>query len=194
MPPALKLVGTQGYTPVPPAPPEAEAPGHTGGPPPAQMRASDIPPSAAAHGPDGAETAEPVDISKARSVPQTEQTHAQREAKKATAEKPSFLKKIFAGIAGAISGGIGLAASGNINPDGAFPSMFEPVHGSAPDIAGQQKADPTAAILSTALLLDHLGMPEPARRIEAAVTADLADRDGATRSTSATGDAIRARL
>ena len=101
---------------------------------------------------------------------------------------------ILTDLAGAISGGIGLAASGNINPDGAFPSMFEPVHGSAPDIAGQQKADPTAAILSTALLLDQLGMPEPARRIEAAVSADLADRGDATRSTGAVGDAIRSRL
>jgi 3-isopropylmalate dehydrogenase len=101
---------------------------------------------------------------------------------------------ILTDLAGAISGGIGLAASGNINPDGAFPSMFEPVHGSAPDIAGQQKADPTAAILSTALLLDHLGMPEPARRIEAAVMADLADRGATARSTGAIGDAIRSKL
>ena len=69
---------------------------------------------------------------------------------------------ILTDLAGAISGGIGLAASGNINPDGAFPSMFEPVHGSAPDIAGQQKADPTAAILSVALLLDHLGLADAA--------------------------------
>jgi hypothetical protein len=112
MAPPLKPVGTQGYIPIPLAPPGAEAPGHTGGPPPAQIRASDIPPSAAAHGPEGAETAEPVDISKARSVPQSEQTHAQREAKKATAEKPSFLKKIFAGIAGAISGAIGGVMAG----------------------------------------------------------------------------------
>ncbi|HWH26648.1 MAG TPA: 3-isopropylmalate dehydrogenase, partial [Pseudolysinimonas sp.] len=73
---------------------------------------------------------------------------------------------ILTDLAGAISGGIGLAASGNINPDGAFPSMFEPVHGSAPDIAGQQKADPTAAILSAALLLDHVGLADAARRIE----------------------------
>src|SRR3954469_24732568 len=65
---------------------------------------------------------------------------------------------IITDLAAAGTGGIGLAASGNINPDGAFPSMFEPVHGSAPDIAGQQKADPTAAILSIALLLDHLGL------------------------------------
>ncbi len=101
---------------------------------------------------------------------------------------------ILTDLAGAISGGIGLAASGNINPDGAFPSMFEPVHGSAPDIAGQQKADPTAAILSTALLLDHLGMPETARRIEAAVTADLAERGATPRGTGAVGSAIRQQL
>ena len=101
---------------------------------------------------------------------------------------------ILTDLAGAISGGIGLAASGNINPDGTFPSMFEPVHGSAPDIAGQQKADPTAAILSTALLLDHLGMPEAAARIDAAVTADLAERGSSARTTSEVGAAIRARL
>ncbi len=101
---------------------------------------------------------------------------------------------ILTDLAGAISGGIGLAASGNINPDGTFPSMFEPVHGSAPDIAGQQKADPTAAILSTALLLDHLGLPDAARRVEAAVTADLAERGSAPRTTAETGSAIAARL
>jgi 3-isopropylmalate dehydrogenase len=101
---------------------------------------------------------------------------------------------ILTDLAGAISGGIGLAASGNINPDGAFPSMFEPVHGSAPDIAGQRKADPTAAILSTALLLAHLGLPEAARRVEAAVTADLAERGSTTRTTDEIGSAIAARL
>ena len=106
---------------------------------------------------------------------------------------------ILTDLAGAISGGIGLAASGNINPGGAFPSMFEPVHGSAPDIAGQGKADPTAAILSTVLLLDHLGLIDAARRVEAAVTADLADRavsaaSGATRTTAEIGSAILARL
>jgi 3-isopropylmalate dehydrogenase len=101
---------------------------------------------------------------------------------------------ILTDLAGAISGGIGLAASGNINPDGTFPSMFEPVHGSAPDIAGQQLADPTAAILSTALLLDHLGMTDAAARVSAAVTADLADRGAASRTTAQTGDAIAARL
>ena len=100
---------------------------------------------------------------------------------------------ILTDLAAAISGGIGLAASGNINPDGTFPSMFEPVHGSAPDIAGQQKADPTAAILSVALLLDHLGLVEEAARVTAAVSADLANRTGA-RSTSDIGDAIVAAL
>jgi 3-isopropylmalate dehydrogenase len=71
--------------------------------------------------------------------------------------------------------------------------MFEPVHGSAPDIAGQQKADPTAAILSTALLCDHLGLTEAAAAIEAAVTADIEERAGQARSTSAIGDAIAKR-
>ena len=99
---------------------------------------------------------------------------------------------ILTDLAGAISGGIGLAASGNVNPDRAFPSMFEPVHGSAPDIAGQQKADPTAAILSAALLLEHLGHPEAASRITTAVAADLAARGSDKRSTSEVGAAILA--
>ena len=81
---------------------------------------------------------------------------------------------ILTDLAGAVTGGIGLAASGNINPDGAFPSMFEPVHGSAPDIAGQQKADPTAAILSIALLLDHLGLRDESTAVTRAVEADIA--------------------
>ena len=101
---------------------------------------------------------------------------------------------ILTDLAGAISGGIGLAASGNINPSGAFPSMFEPVHGSAPDIAGTGKADPTAAILSTALLLDHLGLTGAAGRITAAVTADLASRGSAARTTTEIGTAVRAAL
>ena len=101
---------------------------------------------------------------------------------------------ILTDLAAAISGGIGLAASGNINPDGTFPSMFEPVHGSAPDIAGQQKADPTAAILSVALLLDHLGFADASARVSAAVIADLARGDREPRTTSAIGDAIVARL
>ncbi len=101
---------------------------------------------------------------------------------------------IITDLAAAISGGIGLAASGNINPDGAFPSMFEPVHGSAPDIAGQQLADPTAAILSVALLLSHLGHADAAARVTAAVEADLASRGGAKRSTTQVGDDIAARV
>lgn len=98
--------------------------------------------------------------------------------------------------AGAITGGIGLAASGNINMDRTAPSMFEPVHGSAPDIAGQQKADPTAAILSVALLLDHVGLSDAARRVELAVETDIASRDELTdeRATSEIGDAIAAAL
>ncbi len=76
---------------------------------------------------------------------------------------------IITDLAAAITGGIGLAASGNINPDRTAPSMFEPVHGSAPDIAGQQKADPTAAILSASLLLDHLGYADAAAAVERAV-------------------------
>lgn len=100
---------------------------------------------------------------------------------------------ILTDLAGAVTGGIGLAASGNINPDGTFPSMFEPVHGSAPDIAGQQKADPTAAILSVALLLDHLGLREESARVTSAVEADIAERLG-SRTTTEVGDAIIARL
>ncbi|WP_374974614.1 3-isopropylmalate dehydrogenase [Microbacterium trichothecenolyticum] len=101
---------------------------------------------------------------------------------------------ILTDLAGAVTGGIGLAASGNINPDGAFPSMFEPVHGSAPDIAGQQKADPTAAILSVSLLLDHLGLTDEAQRVTTAVEDDIATRSTASRTTAQIGDAIAARL
>src|SRR5688572_20077363 len=82
---------------------------------------------------------------------------------------------IITDLAAAITGGIGLAASGNINPDRTAPSMFEPVHGSAPDIAGQQKADPTAAILSVSLMLDHLGYGDAAAAVETAVIADLSE-------------------
>jgi 3-isopropylmalate dehydrogenase len=68
--------------------------------------------------------------------------------------------------------------------------MFEPVHGSAPDIAGQQKADPTATVLSVALLLDHLGHTEEAARVESAVAKDLATRGSSVRSTAEVGDAL----
>ncbi|MEK0156389.1 3-isopropylmalate dehydrogenase [Arthrobacter oryzae] len=101
---------------------------------------------------------------------------------------------IITDLAAAVTGGIGLAASGNINMERTAPSMFEPVHGSAPDIAGQQKADPTAAILSAALLLDHLGYADAAKKIEAAVIADVEGRDGRERTTSEVGDAIVAAL
>jgi len=97
---------------------------------------------------------------------------------------------ILTDIAAAVTGGIGLAASGNINPEGTAPSMFEPVHGSAPDIAGQGIADPTAAILSVAMLLDHLGRPKDAFRVEQAVASDLSTRGTAARSTAQVGDAI----
>ena len=103
--------------------------------------------------------------------------------------------------AGAVTGGVGLAASGNINPEGAFPSMFEPIHGSAPDIAGKQIADPIATIASVALLLDHLGFADEARKVEAAIDSDMAARAEAAaagtplqRSTSEVGDAIAALL
>ena len=101
---------------------------------------------------------------------------------------------IITDLAGAITGGIGLAASANLNPDRTHPSMFEPVHGSAPDIAGRGIADPTATISSVALMLDHLGRGSDAARIDAAVTADVIERGGARRSTSEIGDAIAARL
>ncbi|MCL2612630.1 MAG: 3-isopropylmalate dehydrogenase [Nocardioidaceae bacterium] len=102
---------------------------------------------------------------------------------------------IITDLAAAITGGIGLAASGNVNPDRTAPSMFEPVHGSAPDIAGQLIADPTAAILSAALLLDHLGHPDAAARIESAVLADLEARTpGAAIRTPEVGASIAARV
>jgi 3-isopropylmalate dehydrogenase len=100
---------------------------------------------------------------------------------------------ILTDIAAAVCGGIGLAASGNINPTGAFPSMFEPVHGTAPDIAGKGIADPTATILSVAMLLNHLGYQEAGAKVEAAVAADLKSRSS-DRSTSQIGDAITAAL
>jgi 3-isopropylmalate dehydrogenase len=102
---------------------------------------------------------------------------------------------IITDLAAAVSGGIGVAASGNINPSGEYPSMFEPVHGSAPDIAGQGKADPSATVLSVALLLRHLGHEAEATRIEEAVAADLAERvGGPARSTSEIGDALAVRV
>jgi 3-isopropylmalate dehydrogenase len=101
---------------------------------------------------------------------------------------------ILTDIGAAIAGGIGLAASGNVDATRANPSMFEPVHGSAPDIAGQGKADPTAAVLSVALLLEHLGHADEARRVEQAVAADLASRGPAPRSTAEVAEALLSRL
>jgi 3-isopropylmalate dehydrogenase len=100
---------------------------------------------------------------------------------------------ILTDLGAAVAGGIGLAASGNINPDRTAPSMFEPVHGSAPDIAGQSKADPTAAILSAALLCQHMGLTSEAAGIEDAVSADLAERQG-TRTTTEIGEEIAKRV
>ncbi|MEV4439594.1 3-isopropylmalate dehydrogenase [Streptomyces sp. NPDC049577] len=100
---------------------------------------------------------------------------------------------ILTDLAAAVTGGIGLAASGNINPSGAFPSMFEPVHGSAPDIAGTGKADPTATVLSVALLLRHLGFEAEAVRVETAVTEDVAGRTE-PRTTGRIGDDLVSRV
>ena len=97
---------------------------------------------------------------------------------------------ILTDIGATIGGGIGLAASGNIDPSRANPSMFEPVHGSAPDIAGQGKADPTATVMSLAMLLDHVGLADASGWVETAVAADLATRGSAVRSTSEIGDAL----
>ena len=99
---------------------------------------------------------------------------------------------ILTDIGAAISGGIGLAASGNLDVSRTNPSMFEPVHGSAPDISGQGVADPTATVLSVAMMLEHLGHRQEAARVEAAVADDLLRRAGARRSTAAVGEALAA--
>jgi 3-isopropylmalate dehydrogenase len=103
---------------------------------------------------------------------------------------------ILTDLGAAVAGGIGLAASGNINPERKAPSMFEPVHGSAPDIAGRQKADPTAAILSVAMLCEHLGLTAAAAKVEQAAADDLVERQGAwaARSTAEIGDDIAERV
>lgn len=100
---------------------------------------------------------------------------------------------ILTDLAAAVTGGIGLAASGCINPTGSYPSTFEPVHGSAPDIAGQGVADPVAAVLSVGLLLDHLGHRREAGTVTAAVAAELAARTpGAPVRTAEVGDRLAA--
>ncbi len=103
---------------------------------------------------------------------------------------------ILTSLGAAVAGGIGLAASASINPERSAPSTFEPVHGSAPDIAGKQKADPTAAILSAAMMCEHLGLTAEAARIEQAVSDDLLERQGAwsPRATPEIGDDIAERV
>jgi 3-isopropylmalate dehydrogenase len=101
---------------------------------------------------------------------------------------------IITDLAAAVCGGIGLAASGNIDGTRTNPSMFEPVHGSAPDIAGQGVADPTAAIMSVALLLAHVGEDDAAARVDKAVERHLATRGDAKLSTTQVGDRIVASL
>ena len=101
---------------------------------------------------------------------------------------------ILTDLAGAVAGGVGLASSGNINAAKEFPSMFEPVHGSAPDIAGQGIADPTAMILSVAMMLRFLGDEDNAARIEDAVERDVASRGDAKVRTTEVGDRIAAAL
>jgi 3-isopropylmalate dehydrogenase len=103
---------------------------------------------------------------------------------------------ILTALGAAVAGGLGLAASASINPERTTPSMFEPVHGSAPDLAGKHKADPTAAILSVAMLCEHVGLSAEAARIEQAVADDLLERQGAwaARSTREIGDDIAERV
>jgi 3-isopropylmalate dehydrogenase len=101
---------------------------------------------------------------------------------------------IITDLAAAVCGGIGLAASGNIDATRTNPSMFEPVHGSAPDIAGQGIADPTAAIMSVALLLSHIGEDDAAARVDKAVEHHLATRGGEKLSTTQVGDRIASNL
>jgi 3-isopropylmalate dehydrogenase len=97
---------------------------------------------------------------------------------------------ILTDLGGAVSGGIGRAASANLNPARTGPSLFEPVHGSAPDIAGSGKADPRAAIMSVSLLLDFLGEAEAAARVRKAV----AGADDVAGTTAEIGDAIAERV
>jgi len=97
---------------------------------------------------------------------------------------------ILTDLAGAVAGGIGLAASANLNPARTGPSLFEPVHGSAPDIVGTGRANPIAAIRSAALMLDHLGEAGAGARIAAAV----ADPSAYAGTTSEIGDAVAAKL
>ena len=105
---------------------------------------------------------------------------------------------IITDLGAVLQGGMGVAASGNLNPERTYPSMFEPVHGSAPDIAGTGKANPIAAILSVGMMLDHLGSPDAGRQVRSAVARVLADPKapktpdlGGSGSTGEVGKAIR---
>src|SRR5215211_4668180 len=102
-------------------------------------------------------------------------------------------------VTAAIAGAIGIAPSANLNPEGTYPSLFEPIHGSAPDIAGEGTANPAGAIWAGALMLDHAGFPEAGDRILAALEDTLASgtktRDlGGTASTDELTDAVIQRL
>ena len=99
---------------------------------------------------------------------------------------------ILSDLGAALTGGLGLAPSGNLNPDKTGPSVFEPVHGSAPDIAGTGKANPAGAVLSAGLMLAHLGQPEGAADLDSAVSAVLAA--GAPASTGEWDKALQAAL
>ncbi len=107
---------------------------------------------------------------------------------------------ILTDLSAAVTGSIGLASSANINPAKTFPSMFEPVHGSAPDIAGKGIANPMAAILSAALMLDHLGLAKSGQAVRDAVAKVLATGSaktpdlGGTATTAQMGDAVLAAL
>jgi 3-isopropylmalate dehydrogenase len=101
---------------------------------------------------------------------------------------------ILTDLAGAVAGGVGFASSANLNPTRTGPSMFEPVHGAAHDIAGQGIANPTATISSAVLMLEFLGHHEAAAKIAAAVAADASQNAGITRSTSEVTRAIIERL
>ncbi len=101
---------------------------------------------------------------------------------------------IITDLAGAVSGGVGMASSANLNPARTGPSMFEPVHGSAPDIVGSGKADPRAAVISAALMLDFLGEPDAARRIRAAIDASLNDPGFPAGPTTSRGEWLAARV
>jgi tartrate dehydrogenase/decarboxylase/D-malate dehydrogenase len=107
---------------------------------------------------------------------------------------------ILSDLSAILTGSIGLAPSANLDPKRRFPSMFEPVHGSAPDIAGRGVVNPLAAILSASMMLDHLGLEEAGRKIEGAVAGVLAEGRvrtpdlAGTSSTREVADAVIARL